>query len=59
MTANRSAETSTLTPTKEPNPVADLRVERAAVAASVNLPIYMRNPQDFASIDGLVGIIVI
>ena len=40
-------------------PVANLRVELAAVAASVNLLIYMRNPQDFASIDGLVEIIVI
>jgi len=39
--------------------VADLRVERAPVAASVNLPLYTRNPQDFASIDGLVEIIVI
>lgn len=31
----------------------------AAVAASVNLPLYMRNLQDFASLDGLVEIIVI
>ncbi|MGK0275677.1 MAG: putative nucleic acid-binding protein [Ilumatobacter sp.] len=31
----------------------------AAVACSVGLPLYTRNPSDFATLDGLVDIVAI